>query len=83
MPCIYFHYSSLYSIRYISKNENFQKNTTSGTAGRFVELPTVLDNFEEILAGKCDDIPEGAFYMCGDLAEVKEKAAKLIAQATR
>lgn len=53
----------------------------TGTAGRFVEMETILSDFEEILAGKCDDIPEGAFYMVGGLEEVREKAAKLMAAA--
>merc|ERR1711982_208325 len=49
----------------------------TGTPGKFVDLPTIIDDFEEVLSGKCDDLPEGAFYMVGDLKEVKEKAARL------
>ena len=36
---------------------------------------------EEILAGKCDDMPEQAFYMCGGLDEAREKAEKLAKKA--
>jgi F0F1-type ATP synthase beta subunit len=54
-----------------------------GTPGKFVDMPDILDNFEEILSGTVDDLPEGAFYMCGDMNEVKEKAVKLMASAAK
>merc|ERR1739847_70079 len=53
----------------------------TGTPGRFVDLPTTIADFEEVLKGNCDDLPEAAFYMIGGLAEAKEKAAKLAAMA--
>merc|ERR1739847_31889 len=53
----------------------------TGTPGAFVEMETTIADFEEVLAGTCDDIPEAAFYMIGGLAEAKEKAAKLAAMA--
>jgi len=49
----------------------------TGTPGKFVDLETTISDFEELLAGKCDDLPEAAFYMVGGLADVKAKAAKL------
>merc|ERR1712178_472607 len=49
----------------------------TGTPGKFVDLPTVIDDFEEVLSGSCDDMPENAFYMIGDLAEAREKAEML------
>merc|ERR1719183_393544 len=51
----------------------------TGTPGAFVELPTVINDFEEVLSGACDEIPEAAFYMIGGMDDVKEKAAKLMA----
>ena len=33
-----------------------------------------LEESEEILSGKCDDIPEQCFLMCGTIDEVYEKA---------
>merc|ERR1711904_726551 len=51
----------------------------TGKPGRMVDLPVIIDDFEEVLSGSCDDLPENAFYMVGDLAEVKEKAAQLAA----
>merc|ERR1712028_180254 len=49
----------------------------TGKPGRMVDLPVIIDNFEEVLSGSCDDLPENAFYMVGDLKEVKEKAIQL------
>merc|ERR1719156_150802 len=55
----------------------------TGTPGKFVDLETILDDFEEVLSGACDDIPENAFYMIGGMADVREKAAKLAAAAAK
>jgi F0F1-type ATP synthase beta subunit len=33
--------------------------------------------FNRILAGEMDDVPEGAFYMVGDIDEVMQKADTL------
>merc|ERR1712242_415938 len=54
----------------------------TGTPGAFVDLETTINDFEEVLSGNCDDIPEAAFYMIGGMADVKEKAAKLAAVAS-
>merc|ERR1712178_447794 len=51
----------------------------TGTPGKMVDLATILTDFQDVLAGSCDDLPENAFYMVGDLSEVKEKAVKLAA----
>ena len=55
----------------------------TGTAGRYVDLPDTIAAFQEILKGNCDDIPEAAFYMVGDLKEVKEKSLKVAAAAAK
>jgi len=49
----------------------------TGKGGRDCEPETTISDFDSIIDGKCDDIPEGAFYMVGDLVEVREKAAEL------
>lgn len=46
----------------------------TGMEGRFVPLKTTLECFSAILKGEADNYPESAFYMVGDLDEVKEKA---------
>jgi len=50
----------------------------TGTAGKFVGLADTIQGFEEIIAGAHDDLPEGAFYMVGDIEEVKTKAASMV-----
>jgi ATP synthase F1 beta subunit len=49
----------------------------TGTAGKFVSLEDTIKGFEEIINGEHDDLPEGAFYMVGDINEVKSKAATM------
>jgi len=51
----------------------------TGKQGRFVELADSIAGFKEVLSGKCDDLPEAAFYMVGGLEEVRSKAVKLAA----
>merc|ERR1719149_211669 len=55
----------------------------TGTPGKFVDLPTTISDFEEVLSGACDDIPENAFYMIGGMDDVREKAAKLAASVKK
>ena len=49
----------------------------TGRAGRFVQLEDTIKGFREILSGKLDTLPEGAFYMAGNIEEVKENAVKM------
>ena len=51
----------------------------TGTAGKFVSLEDTIQGFSEIINGDYDDLPEGAFYMVGDIDEVKAKAATMAA----
>ena len=52
----------------------FVAQSFTGREGRFVKLKTTLECFDAILKGEADIYPESAFYMVGDLDEVKEKA---------
>ncbi len=49
----------------------------TGTPGKYVPLSETLDSFEKLLTGKCDDLPEQAFYMVGNIEEAREKAKKI------
>jgi F-type H+-transporting ATPase subunit beta len=49
----------------------------TGLKGQFVDLADTLNSFEEILAGKYDDLPEQAFYLQGSIDDVKKRAAEL------
>merc|ERR1711908_187327 len=49
--------------------------------GKLVPIAETVSGFQEILAGKSDHLPEGAFYMVGNVDEVVAKAEKLLAEA--
>jgi F-type H+-transporting ATPase subunit beta len=52
----------------------------TGMAGKLVSLKDTIDGFEQILSGKYDDdakYPEQAFYLVGNLEEMRAKAAEL------
>ena len=49
----------------------------TGQPGRYVPLKDTIKGFEEILSAKCDDMPEQAFYMVGNIEEAYEKAKTL------
>ena len=51
----------------------------TGTAGKFVSLEKTIQGFKEIINGDYDELPEGAFYMVGDIEDVNEKAASMVA----
>jgi F-type H+-transporting ATPase subunit beta len=53
----------------------------TGLEGRYVKLEDTVKGFKELVEGKCDDIPEQAFYMVGPIEEALEKAEKLKAAA--
>lgn len=42
----------------------------TGTPGQYVSIEDTVKGFAEILAGNCDDVPEGNFYMKGGLDTV-------------
>jgi len=52
----------------------------TGFEGKFVPLNETIDAFEQIVEGKHDDLPEQAFYMCGNIDDAKAKAAKMKAE---
>ncbi|CBW28177.1 ATP synthase beta chain [Halobacteriovorax marinus SJ] len=49
----------------------------TGNPGKFVSIEDTIAGFKSILGGECDDIPEQAFYLMGNLDMVKEKAAEI------
>jgi F-type H+-transporting ATPase subunit beta len=46
-----------------------------------VPLEKTIASFKAVVNGEYDHLPEAAFYMVGDIEEVKAKAAKLAAAA--
>jgi F-type H+-transporting ATPase subunit beta len=49
----------------------------TGRSGKYVKIEETIASFKEVLDGKCDDIPEQAFFYVGGIEEVKEAARKL------
>ena len=49
----------------------------TGAPGKYVEVKDTIQGFKEIVEGKCDEIPEQAFYMAGGLDEVRARFEKM------
>jgi F-type H+/Na+-transporting ATPase subunit beta len=58
--------------RFLSQ-PNFVAEQFTGTPGQYVRLEDTIKGFQEILAGKHDDLPEQAFYMVGTIEQAVEK----------
>jgi F-type H+-transporting ATPase subunit beta len=52
-------------------------------SGKYVKLEETIKGFQQILAGELDDLPEAAFYLVGNIDEVKAKAEKINADAKK
>ena len=53
----------------------------TGSPGVLVAVEDTIRGFKEILEGKHDDLPEGAFYMIGTIDDAIEKAKRMAAEA--
>ncbi len=51
--------------------------TFTGFAGKYVKLADTINGFSRIVDGKCDDVPEQAFYMQGTIEDVYERAEQM------
>jgi F-type H+/Na+-transporting ATPase subunit beta len=56
----------------------FTAEFASGLSGRYVPKDKAVDDFEKIIDGEYDHLPEQAFYMVGTLEEAREKARTLL-----
>jgi F-type H+-transporting ATPase subunit beta len=50
----------------------FVAEAFTGTGGKYVSIEDTVRSFAEIIEGKHDELPEGAFYMKGTIDEVVE-----------
>ena len=48
----------------------------SGIPGKYVPLDKTIQSFKTIVDGEVDDLPEAAFFMAGDIDDVKAKAKR-------
>jgi len=61
----------------------FAAEFASSIPGRYVSREQAVDDFQQIIEGHYDYLPEQAFYMVGTLEEAKEKAKRIIAESKR
>ena len=59
--------------RYFSQPFHVAESFT-GSKGAYVTIEDTISGVEDILSGKCDDIAEHHFMMCGTIDEVYERA---------
>jgi F-type H+-transporting ATPase subunit beta len=55
----------------------FVAETFSGIKGEYVPREKTVRDFEKIINGECDHLPEQAFYMVGTLEQAEKKAEQL------
>jgi F-type H+-transporting ATPase subunit beta len=55
----------------------FTAEFATGMSGRYVSREQAINDFQKIISGEYDDLPEDAFYMVGTLEEAITKAAQL------
>ncbi len=55
----------------------FVASQFTGLAGKYVPLKETIAAFKEILSGALDDLPEQAFYLKGNIDEVKAAAEQM------
>jgi F-type H+-transporting ATPase subunit beta len=65
--------------KFLSQNFHVAEQFT-GQPGVYVKLEDTIRGFQEILAGKHDNLPEDAFYLVGTIEEAMEKGRKLAAE---
>lgn len=66
--------------RFLSQPFDVAKVFT-GSDGVQVPLDKTIASFKAVVAGEFDHLPESAFYMVGDIEDVKAKAQRLAAEA--
>jgi F-type H+-transporting ATPase subunit beta len=49
----------------------------TGIPGKYVPLADTVRGFKDIVDGKCDDLPEQAFFMVGGIEEAAEQARQM------
>jgi len=55
----------------------FVAEVFTGRKGKYVPISETIEGFKMIVDGEVDDIPEAAFYMAGNITEVKEQYKKI------
>ncbi len=61
----------------------FSAEFSTGITGAYIPLETTLNDFESIINGECDHLPEQAFYMVSTLEEAHKKAGELLKETEK
>jgi F-type H+-transporting ATPase subunit beta len=56
--------------------------TFTNFPGKYVEVKDTVKGFKAIIDGACDDIPEQAFFMMGNLDEVRARAEQMAKESS-
>ena len=64
--------------RFLSQ-PNFVAEQFTGIPGKYVPIRETIRSFKEIVEGRHDHLPEGAFFMVGNIDEAVEKGRKMLA----
>ena len=60
-----------------SRSRSMWREQFTGIAGKYVPLAETVRGFRDLVDGKCDELPEQAFFMVGGIEEAAEQAKKL------
>ena len=52
----------------------FMAEVFTGVPGQYVPIGDTIESFAQSVDGKCDDLPEQAFYQAGNIDDVRKKA---------
>ena len=55
----------------------FVAEAFTGLEGKFVPIEETISSFKKLTEGDYDHLPEQAFFLCGGIEDVEEKAKKL------
>jgi F-type H+-transporting ATPase subunit beta len=65
--------------RFLSQPVHVAEQFT-GITGKYVPLADTIRGFTDLVDGKCDELPEQAFFMVGGIEEAAEQAKRLSAE---
>mgnify|MGYP005772171861 CR=1 FL=1 len=68
--------------KFLSQPFSVAENFT-GQKGRYVPVSETIKGFQAIISGEMDEYPEEAFFMVGNIEEVKQKAEKIKAESQK
>ena len=59
----------------------FVAEAFTGSPGKYVRLEDTIEGFQEIIEGKHDDLPEGAFFLVGTIDEAVARGREMAGES--